>query len=88
MDIRMPGLDGIAATRLIIQNKPRQVIVGISGFKDEEMTQTCLSVGMKRVIGKPFREIDFKTVLFAFGSPDAEIEFDPSLLDCFGGNLN
>ncbi|MET1123901.1 MAG: response regulator [Archaeoglobaceae archaeon] len=62
MDIFMPRLDGIEATKEIIKIDPNAVIIGITAFarsKKEEM----LKAGAKDVIEKPFTRKKLKEVI-------------------------
>ena len=45
MDIRMPGVDGIAATRLIKQRNPNVRIMMLTTFDDKPNIQQALSAG-------------------------------------------
>jgi two-component system, NarL family, response regulator LiaR len=45
MDLMMPEMDGIAATRLILQECPGMKIVAMTSFEEEELVQGVLAAG-------------------------------------------
>jgi DNA-binding NarL/FixJ family response regulator len=52
MDIRMPGMDGITATRRIVSDRPEQVIILVSSADDEELAVLGIRVGATGFITK------------------------------------
>src|SRR5574342_817558 len=45
MDLMMPEMDGIAATRAILQDHPEIKIIAMTSFEDEELVQGVLAAG-------------------------------------------
>ena len=45
MDMVMPGMDGIAATRAILKERPRMKIIMLTSFVEDSVVQTALEAG-------------------------------------------
>jgi two-component system sensor histidine kinase/response regulator len=62
MDVMMPGMDGLEATRLICERMPdptqRPLIVGVSAFTDETSRDRGREAGMSAFLPKPIRPDD------------------------------
>lgn len=56
MDITMPGMDGIEATRTIIEEFPEAKIVMVTSHGQEKMVLEALKAGAKGYVIKPFKE--------------------------------
>lgn len=61
MDLRMPMLDGVAATRLIHKQFPRIQIIALTTFQDKELVHDALEAGaisylLKNVSGEELAE--------------------------------
>lgn len=52
MDLRMPELNGVDATRQILERNPRVKVVCLSAFADERMTAAMLKAGAKGYVLK------------------------------------
>jgi two-component system, NarL family, response regulator LiaR len=46
MDLVMPGIDGVAATRAIREQFPTVAVVALTSFKEEELVQSALRAGV------------------------------------------
>ena len=53
MDILMPGMNGIEATREILKRDPNAVVIGISAFASNK-GRDIIEAGAKDVLEKPF----------------------------------
>ncbi len=56
MDITMPGMDGISATRKIMQFNPKARIIMVSALGQESKVREAISAGAKDFIVKPLKE--------------------------------
>ncbi len=64
MDVRMPRLNGIEATKAILQENPDATIYAITASNKDIDRQECLDAGMKGFLSKPFSEKNlFETFL-------------------------
>jgi signal transduction histidine kinase/CheY-like chemotaxis protein len=73
MDVQMPGLDGLGATRMLREEeareadagaaRPRTVIVALTACAMEGDARLCLSAGMDLYLTKPLRRDALRTTL-------------------------
>lgn len=63
MDITMPDMDGIEATREIMAADEYARIVVVTSHGQEEMVQGAMEAGARGYILKPFDQAKLKTVL-------------------------
>ena len=69
MDVQMPVMDGVEATREILRHCPDLPVIGQTAHALEEDRARCLGCGMKAVVTKPIdTELLIKTIV-AFASP-------------------
>ncbi len=45
MDLMMPGMDGVTATRLIKEQNPSVQVIALTSFQEDEMIQNALKAG-------------------------------------------
>jgi DNA-binding NarL/FixJ family response regulator len=55
MDITMPGMDGIEATRALIEAFPEARVIVVTSHGQEAMVRTALKAGAKGYVLKPVR---------------------------------
>jgi len=65
MDLSMPGMDGVEATRLILEAHPQIHVVVLTSFADEQRVSEALSAG---AVGYLLKDTDAREVLAAIRS--------------------
>jgi len=64
MDIQMPKMDGLEATRIICQNRPEGLrIIAVTACTPEEIREKCLEAGMDDYVSKPIRMKELANLL-------------------------
>lgn len=63
MDINMPVLDGIEATRIIRKQGVMTPIYALTAHGDEKVLEECLLAGMQGALRKPFRQRELFALL-------------------------
>ena len=82
MDIHMPGIDGIAATRLVLAQYPQMKIIMLTSFVDDGMVKTALEAG---AIGYLMKNVSINTMAEAIraayaGQPSLSPEATTALI--------
>jgi len=70
MDVHMPVLDGLEATRTIVSNKKREerpIIVAVTADAMEGDREICFQAGMDDYVTKPIRIADIQHILKRWG---------------------
>jgi NarL family two-component system response regulator LiaR len=65
MDLKMPGMDGIAATRVIREHFPTVQVLALTSFRDEELVQRALQAGAIGYLLKNVSADDLATAIRA-----------------------
>lgn len=52
MDLVMPGMDGVEATRMIRQANPEIPVIALSSFGDQDMIERALQAGASAYLSK------------------------------------
>src|SRR6266568_210829 len=71
MDIRMPGINGIEATRRILQTSPHIRVLILTMFQDEASVFTAMRAGARGYVLKDADKEDILRALFAIGRGEA-----------------
>lgn len=62
-DIRMPFMDGLALSKLVLQEFPQMKVIIISGYDDFEYAQQAIRIGVERYLLKPITKNSLLSVL-------------------------
>ena len=63
MDVQMPDMNGIEATRLIRTRNIHIPIVGLTANTQDSLKQSCLDAGMNHFLSKPLVINELNTIL-------------------------
>lgn len=76
MDVQMPQMDGMQATRLIRQLGVKTPIIAMTANTTLQDRQECLEVGMSDFLGKPFSPVVFVNMIkkWLVDIPDTELQ--------------
>jgi DNA-binding NarL/FixJ family response regulator len=78
MDVRMPDVDGIAATRRIVDERPAQLVILTSGRDDDDLAVMGLRVGAKGFLSKDLAVEAFSRAVL--GALDGEAAVSRALM--------
>ncbi len=63
MDLQLPGISGIEATRALVREGHMASIVGLTAHSSVSETRECIEAGMQQVLTKPIRFDQLQTLL-------------------------
>jgi DNA-binding NarL/FixJ family response regulator len=89
MDVRMPGLDGIEATREIVRELPASRVIILTTFDLDEYAFAGLRAGASGFLIKDARPAELTAAIRAVAAGDAAVStrVTRQLLTLFGGSL-
>lgn len=90
MDVRMPGTDGVEATRLIVQQRPQARVLILTTFDLDEYAFSGLQAGASGFLLKDVPPAELTAAIRAVASGDAVVSprITRRLLDTFASSLN
>lgn len=71
MDLRMPGIDGVAATRRISTDFPETAVLMLTMFDEDALIAAALSAGARGYLLKGADQAEIERAIRAVGSGDA-----------------
>ena len=77
MDLRMPRLDGIEATRLLRERHPDVRVIALTTYADDESVLGALRAGARGYLTKDASSEDIRTAIHTVAAGDAAL--DPSV---------
>ena len=82
MDLAMPGMDGIAATRVIRELCPKTQVIALTSFGDQERVQAALKAGAIGYLLKDVSDVELVAVVrnAAAGQPTLAAEAQRALI--------
>jgi DNA-binding NarL/FixJ family response regulator len=71
MDVQMPGMSGVEATRLIVSSSPQIRVLVVTMFEDDHLVFAAMRAGARGYLLKGTRHEDMVRAIRAVGSGDA-----------------
>ncbi len=71
MDVQMPGMSGVEATRLIVSSSPQIRVLVVTMFEDDSLVFAAMRAGARGYLLKGARHEDMVRAIRAVGSGDA-----------------
>ncbi|MBI2941446.1 MAG: response regulator [Chloroflexi bacterium] len=78
MDLHMPGVDGLAATRAILDDDPAAAIIVVSALNDEQTILRAREAGARAFVLKPYQTSRVLEALRSVLSPEPPAQIAPS----------
>ncbi len=63
MDMRMPEMDGVEATKQILLHQPETIILAMTANVQKEDVESCLAAGMKDFVPKPVNKVELNKAI-------------------------
>lgn len=63
MDMKMPNMNGLEASQIILQNHPDMIILMMTAYGEMDVITSAMDAGVKKCINKPFDIIVLKDMV-------------------------
>jgi DNA-binding NarL/FixJ family response regulator len=74
MDLRMPRLDGIEATRLLSERQPEVRVIALTTYADDESVLAALRAGARGYLTKDASAEDIRAAIFSVAAGEAALD--------------
>ncbi len=74
MDLRMPRLDGIEATRLLHERQPEVRVIALTTYADDESVLAALRAGARGYLTKDASAEDIRAAIFSVAAGEAALD--------------
>src|SRR2546426_8839196 len=74
LDVRLPGVSGIEACRIVTEQYPETAIIILTSYTDEQLIAQCIQAGAKGFILKDVERFDLKRAIRAVARGEAAID--------------
>lgn len=76
MDLRMPGLDGVGATREILRARPQTAVLVLTMFDEDDLIASALSAGARGYLLKGAEQSDLERAIRTVASGESVFSAD------------
>jgi two-component system, NarL family, response regulator DevR len=74
LDVRLPGMSGIEACKIITEQYPETAVIILTTFTDEDLVARCIQAGARGFIVKDIERFDLKRSIRAVARGEAAID--------------
>lgn len=84
MDMRMPEMDGVEATKEILLSRPDTIILAMTANVQKEDVESCLNAGMKDFVAKPVNQVELVKAINKW-LPEMKVIEEPNIYRLHSG---
>jgi len=83
MDLVMPGMNGVQATKTLLSEYPEARVIVVSSMGQEELIADAIRAGAREYVSKPFRETELHSAIeFALSDETRKVPSEGPLQAC------